>query len=109
MRGGWGCPLAHPVRGRGTVAHGPHSGPLRSHERWDQGTGPWCETSRKHPHGLVVGTRQGWVEAGIFAPPGGAGLRQRMILGPCPPGASRPHWAGKDTTESTRGQKVRGM
>lgn len=85
MRGGWGCPLAHPVRGRGTVAHGPHSGPLRSHERWDQGTGPWCETSRKHPHGLVVGTRQGWVEAGIFAPPGGGGTEATHDPGALPP------------------------
>lgn len=23
VRGGWGCPLAYPVRGRGTVAHAP--------------------------------------------------------------------------------------
>ena len=35
------------------------------------GQATWCEPSRKHPQDLVVGTRQGWAEAGIFAPPGG--------------------------------------
>lgn len=73
VRGGWGCPLAHPVRGRGTVAHGP-LGTLEVAREVGLGGGgqaTWCEPSRKHPQDLVVSTRQGCAEAGIFAPPGG--------------------------------------
>lgn len=61
------------------------------------GQAPGVNPPENTPQDLVVGTRQGWAEAGTFAPPGGAGLRQRMILWPCPPPRripSAPGWEG---------------
>ena len=63
-------PAGSPRAGQGHRCPRLHPGLLRSHEGWGWGT-PWCEPSRKHPQGLVVGTRQGWAEKGIFAPSGG--------------------------------------
>ncbi len=60
-------PAGSPRAGQGHRCPRLHPGLLRSHEGWGWGT-PWCEPSRKHPQGLVVGTRQGWAEKGIFAP-----------------------------------------
>lgn len=61
-------PAGSPRAGQGHRCPRLHPGLLRSHEGWGWGTPPWCEPSRKHPQGLVVGTRQGWAEKGIFAP-----------------------------------------